>query len=238
MDMQSLSRKNKGYNYILAVIDGFSKFGWCVPIKKKQPSEIIRGFKIIFEKCNYRPKNLHTDKGREFVNNMFQNFLDCNGVKFHKASDPVTKAAICERYIRTMKALIYKYFTYTGTDRYCDILEGLVALYNSQRHRSIGMAPVDVNEKNILQVWHNLNKRPGIKRLPLLKCGDLVRLAKPKEVFDKSYKPVWTNEIFVVRKVISHNQPVYRITDLEGNDLNGSFYEPELQKVVRAEDEN
>lgn len=238
MDMQSLSRKNKGYKYILAVIDGFSKFGWCVPIKKKQPCEIIRGFKIIFGACQYKPRNLHTDKGREFVNKAFQEFLECNGIKFYKASDPATKAAICERYIRTMKTLIYKYFTYTGTNRYCDTLESLVALYNSRRHRSIGMAPVDVNEKNILQVWRNLNKGTNIKRLPLLKCGDFVRLAKPKEIFDKSYKPVWTDEIFVVRKVISHHQPVYRIIDLEGNELTGSFYEPELQKVVHIVDEN
>lgn len=47
MDMQSLSRKNKGYKYILAVIDCFSKFGWCMPIKRKQPAEIINGFEII-----------------------------------------------------------------------------------------------------------------------------------------------------------------------------------------------
>lgn len=164
MDMQSLSRKNRGYKYILAVIDCFSKFGWCVPIKKKQPSEIINGFRIIFEKCQYRPRNLHTDKGREFVNKPFQEFLEQNGVNFFKASDPVTKASICERYIRTIKSLIYKYFTYTGGNRYCEVLESLVTLYNNQYHRSIGMAPANVNEKNVLQVWQNLNKNKSIKK--------------------------------------------------------------------------
>lgn len=236
MDMQPLSRKNKGYKYILAVIDCFSKFGWCVPIKKKQPAEIIRGFKIIFEKCHYKPRNLHTDKGREFVNKPFQVFLECNNVKFYKATDPATKAAICERYIRTMKSLIYRYFTYTGTHRYCDVLENLVTLYNNRWHRSIEMTPADVNETNILQVWKNLNKDNCIKRRPLLKCGDFVRLAKPKEVFDKGYKPIWTYEIFVIRKVIPHQQPVYRVADLNGNDLTGMFYEPELQKVSYAEE--
>lgn len=232
MDMQSLSRKNRGYKYILAVIDCFSKLGWCVPIKKKQPSEIISGFKIIFSKCSYKPRSLHTDKGREFVNKPFQAFLEHNNVKFYKASDPATKAAICERYIRTIKSLIYRYFTYTGTQRYCDILESLVALYNNRKHRSIGMAPINVNEKNILQVWRNLNKSSNIKRLPLLKCGDFVRLAKAKEIFAKGYKPVWTEEIFVIKKVIPHQQPVYKISDMEGDDLTGSFYEAELQKVI------
>lgn len=233
MDMQTLSRKNKGYKYILAVIDCFSKFGWCIPIKKKQPSEIIRGFEIIFEKSQYKPRSLHTDKGREFVNKSFQEFLERNSVKFYKASDPATKASICERYIRTMKSLIYKYFTYSGTERYCEMLESLTVLYNSRWHRSIGMAPADVNERNVLKVWENLNKsNNNNKRVPLLKCNDFVRLAKPKEIFDKGYKPMWTNEIFAIKKVIAHSQPVYKIKDLEGNDITGTFYEPELQKVT------
>lgn len=232
MDVQGLSRKNKGYKYILAVIDCFSKFGWCIPIKKKQPTEIIRGFEVILSKCSYRPRSLHTDKGREFVNKPFQDFLKHNEIEFYKASDPSTKAAICERYIRTIKSLIYRYFTYTGTTKYCDILESLVTLYNNRWHRGIGMAPADVNETNILQVWLNLNKGNDKKKKALLKCGDFVRLAKPKEVFDKAYKPVWTNEVFSIKKVIQHTQPVYRIQDLGCNDISGVFYEPELQKVT------
>lgn len=238
MDMQSLSRKNKGYKYILAVIDCFSKFGWCVPIKTKKPSEIIRGFEIIFKKSEYKPRNLHTDKGREFVNKAFQKFLDCNGVTFFPASDPVTKASICERFIRTIKSLIYRYFTYTGCDNYYEILESLLTLYNNRWHRSIGMAPTDVNERNILQVWKNLNKNNNIKKKPLLKCGDHVRLALPKEVFSKGYKHLWSDEIFIINQVISHNQPVYRISDLEGEDIRGLFYEPELQKVTPEVDVN
>lgn len=234
MDVQKLSRQNKGFKYILSVIDCFSKFGWCVPIKKKQPSEIIRGFKTILSKCKYKPRFLHTDKGREFVNKSFQDFLVCNNIGFYAASDPATKAAICERYIRTIKSLIYRYFTYTCTTRYCDVLESLVALYNNRWHRSIGMAPAAVNEMNILQVWTNLNRNNDKRRKPLLKCGDYVRLAKPKEIFDKGYKPIWTDEIFIIKKVIAHTQPVYRVKDLEDNDISGVFYEPELQKVVQA----
>lgn len=235
MDVQRLSRINKGYKYILAVIDCFSKLGWCIPIKSKQPAEIIKGFEIIFEKNHNKPRNLHTDKGREFVNKLFQEFLERNGVKFFKASDPVTKASICERFIRTMKTLMYRYFTYTNSNRYYDVLESLVTLYNNRWHRSIGMAPASVNERNILQVWENLNKSGNIKKMPSLKCGDHVRLAKQKEMFDKGYKPLWTNEIFIVKQVIQHNQPVYRINDLDGNDIIGSFYEPEIQKVVHRD---
>lgn len=137
-----------------------------------------------------------------------------------------------------MKSLIYRYFTYTGTERYCEILQSLVTLYNNRWHRRIRMAPTNVNERNVLQVWENLNKNNYIKIHPLLKCGDYVRLAKPKKVFDKGYKSGWTNEIFVVKKVILHQQPVYKITDLEGNTITGAFYEPELQKVAYRADDN
>lgn len=238
MDMQKLSRKNSGYKYVLAVIDCFSKFGWCIPIKNKKPGEIIRAFKIILIKARYRPRNLHTDKGREFVNKSFLNFLGQNDITFYKAADPTTKAAICERYIRSMKSLIYRYFTYLGTTKYCDVLDGLVGLYNSREHRSIGMAPLEVNEKNILQVWENLNARIIKRQKPLLHCGDFVRLAKAKEVFDKGYKPSWTSEIFIVKKVIPHAQPVYEVKDEKDNDISGVFYEPELQKVHRTPEDD
>lgn len=231
MDMQGLSRKNKGFKYILAVIDCFSKYAWCIPIKKKTPDNIIQAFKSIFAKCSYKPYNIHTDKGREFVNKPFQEFLAKNGVTFFRASDPVTKAAICERYIRTMKMLIYKYFTYTRSQKYCDVLESLVTVYNNRYHRSIGMSPAAVNENNVLQVWEKLHKS-CVKKKPTLKRGDFVRLAKTKEVFDKGYKPTWTEEIFTVNKVIPHTHPVYKIQDLEGYDISGVFYEPELQKVL------
>lgn len=236
MDLQSLSRKNKGFKYILTVIDCFSKFGWCIPIKKKQPADVITGFKRILDSCQYKPRNLHTDQGREFVNKPFQEYLRQNNIIFYKAVDPATKASICERYIRTMKSLMFRYFTHIGAERYYDVLESLVTLYNNRHHRSIGMAPSDVNERNILQVWKNLNRDTAARREPRLTCGDFVRLAKPKGIFDKGYKPLWTDEIFTVHRVIPHNQPVYRLKDLAGDELTGQFYEPELQKITRRTD--
>lgn len=234
MDVQNLSRKNKGYKYILAVIDCFSKYGWCVPIKKKRPADVIEAFEKILQNCRYKPRNLHTDKGREFVNGPFQSFLTRNDIVFHKAVDPATKASICERYIRTMKSIMYRYFTYANVEKYLDVLESLVTLYNNRRHRSIGMAPANVNECNVLKVWRYLNKDNTRRKTPKLKQGDFVRLAKPKGLFDKGYKPVWTDELFVIKRVIQHTEPVYRVEDLDGEELIGSFYEPELQKVTNA----
>ena len=71
--MQKLSKYNKNYNYILTVIDIFSKFAWAIPIKKKTGEEILKAFNIIFK--YRRPMKIHTDKGLEFINKPTQNLF-------------------------------------------------------------------------------------------------------------------------------------------------------------------
>lgn len=122
MDLQKFAHYNRGNKYIVAVIDCFSKYAWCVPIKRKTPDEIVRAFEAIFEYTSRRPINLQSDKGREFTNKHFQEFLTSNNINFFTADDPATKASICERFIKTMKSIIFKYFTHKNTRVYHDIL--------------------------------------------------------------------------------------------------------------------
>lgn len=129
MDMQQISRTNKGYKYILAVIDCFSKFGWGIAIKRKTPSEVVNAFELIFSNTKRRPVYIQSDKGREFDNNTFKTYLSEQNIKFRTTKDPTTKAAICERFIRTTKAIIYKYFTHKNTNRYIDVLDSILQNY-------------------------------------------------------------------------------------------------------------
>lgn len=66
---------------------------------------------------------------------------------------------------------------------------------------------------------------------PLFQIGDQVRLSKNKKTFKKSYLPNWTEEIFTVSKRLDTNPPTYKIIDIEGFEIKGSFYEPEMQFV-------
>ena len=70
-----------------------------------------------------------------------------------------------------------------------------------------------------------------------LKVGDYVRMLKEKKTFGKGYEPQWTEEVFQVAAVLS-SQPVvlYRVRDLNGAPIKGSFYKEELQKVVVTSD--
>lgn len=72
--MVNYSRENKGYKYILSVIDCFLKFAWAFPLKKRKPEGIFESFKQIFKESGRKPEKLQVDKGKEFMGK-FNQFL-------------------------------------------------------------------------------------------------------------------------------------------------------------------
>jgi hypothetical protein len=132
-----------------------------------------------------------------------------------------------------MKEKMFKYFTANNTTKYYNILDDLVTDYNNTYHTSIKLTPVEsskkVNEDKVRQNLYPEEEHSNIK--PKFEVGDRVRITKKKKFFEKSYTPKWTTEIFVVDKVIYTNPVTYKIKDLEGEEIIGSFYEKELQKT-------
>ena len=70
-DMQLLSKFNKGFRFLLCVIDIFSKYAWIVPLKDKKGISIVNAFQKILKETNQKPKKIGVDKGSEFYNNSF-----------------------------------------------------------------------------------------------------------------------------------------------------------------------
>lgn len=208
------------------------------PLTQKTAEAVIEGFKKIFKKTDHRPIRIQSDSGGEFSGAKFKKFLKDNGIIYNSTRNPDTKASICERAIRTLKGRIFKYFTHTDNLKFIDKLDDFVEAYNKSYHRTIKMAPADVNERNILQVYKNTKKsqltrkRKKRKPRPRLKVGDYVRISKSKNVFTKGYLCGWTDEIFKVVKILKRDPVVYRIVDLDAEEITGTFYEPELQKVI------
>ena len=96
------------------------------------------------------------------------------------------------------------------------------------------MTPVEASkEKNESTVYLNLyGDMEQLSSKPRFKVGDKVRISKYKRmVFDKGYTPNWTEEIFLVDKIQSTNPITYRLKDLNNEEIQGSFYEPELLKT-------
>ena len=115
-DLSSFSKYNEKYNSLLNVIDIFSRDAWSVPLKHKNGNSITSPLKVLFQ--HRKPITIQSDKGAEFVNATVQEYLKRQGVSFRKTHKPDIKGAIVERFNRTLKTKMYKYFTKHNTNRY------------------------------------------------------------------------------------------------------------------------
>ena len=236
VDISSLARFNKGYKFVLTCIDVFSKFAWVVPLKNKTGESLVNGFQSILD-LGRSPEKLQTDKGTEFLNRNFQSFLKERNIHFFTTNSEL-KASVVERFNRTLKTRMWKYFTSKNTLVYIDILQDIVHGYNNSYHRSIGQSPASVRLLNVGQVRRKLYGNSWAKPIRELKfkLGDQVRISKSRRTFKKGYLPSWTQEIFTVTKIIPRVPPVYRLRDYTDDEIEGVFYAEELQKVQKSDD--
>jgi transposase InsO family protein len=236
-DVQSLQKYNDGYRYILTVIDVFSRYGWAIPLKTKSAKDLTNAFQNLFHER--KPLVLRTDQGTEFTNRELQTFLQQEKVRHIMSKDPDIKCSIVERWNRTLKQRMWKYFTKHQTYRYVEVLPKLVHAYNHSRHSSIRMAPAKVSQKNLLQVWHHLYDKKLSRTLVQqkkkrrdLKVGQTVRISKVKRTFEKGYMENWSWELFRIRRKLARQPPVYQLEDLNNKVIDGYFYAEELQPAT------
>ena len=122
-DMQGLARQNDGIRYLLTVIDVFSKFAWVEPVKTKDATAVTVAFRMVLEgAAPRRPRRLQTDKGKEFFNASFTNLMRHFDIQ-HFASESDQKAAVVERFNRTIKTRLWTYMSDKGTVRWVDVLQ-------------------------------------------------------------------------------------------------------------------
>ena len=202
VDMQAFSKFNRGIKYLLAVIDVFSKYGYLIPLKDKTGKSVASALKTIFKER--KPEKMWVDKAKEFYNKDVKELIELYSTENEE------KSSVVERWIRTMKERMWKYFTDNNTNHYVNILSDLVEDYNNTRHSSITMTPVEASKKkNELRVWRNLYpdhlEIRDIK--PKFSVGDKVRISKKKKTFKKGYTTRWTEEIFTIVEV-KHTSPV------------------------------
>ena len=87
------------------------------------------------------------------------------------------------------------------------------------------MKPIDVTEDSYAEYNENVNTEDAKFK------GDHVRISKYKNIFAKGYAPNWSEEVFVINKIKNTVPWTYAISDLNGEEITGSFYEKELQKT-------
>lgn len=239
VDMQEWRNENRGYNYLLTCIDIFSKYAWVRPLKSKSGTDVVKAFSSIFDDPNTEsairknrfPRALQTDKGKEFFNNSARRLFQDYEIE-HFATENETKAAVIERFNRTLKTKMWRYFTEMGNHDYISVLPQFLQSYNASKHRTIGMAPREVLPEHEKTLW---NRMYGSKEKPddfKFEIGELVRISKFKAHFEKGYHSNWTDEIFkIVARSKGKPRSIYKLSDVEGEAISGSFYEDELQVI-------
>ena len=136
------------------------------------------------------------------------------------------KSVVAERFIRTLKNKLYKHMTAIGKNVYY-VLDDAVNEYNNTKHSTLKIKPKDVkdNNKRVYIDEHN-------KKSARYNVGDRVRISKFKNIFAKGYTPNWSREIFIINKINDILPYTYNLKDLNDEEIIGSFYDRELQKII------
>ena len=229
-----------GYKYILTVMDGYTRYAWCVPLKHKDGLTVANAFKEIMKKSKRKPNKLFVDEGKEFYNqHMYKLFKykkqdvlekDENGeYKNHIYSVfNFGKNPVIERFNRTITNKLWKQFTINGNQKWLKILQPTVDNYNNSIHRTINTTPKEASENPSLI---RVEMESTVDDKPKYKKGDRVRIFKWKDKFEKGYKGYWSKEIFKIKEVKNTSPITYKIEDLDGEIIHGSFYSNELQRT-------
>ena len=151
VDMQLLSKFNKGIKYLLCVIGLFSKYAFVIPLKDKKGINIVNAFQSILNKLKRKPNKIWVDKGSEFYNASFKKWSQDNDIIMYSTNNE-GKSVVAERSIRTLKSKIYKYMTSISKNVYIDKLNVIVNKYNNTYHTTIKMKLVKKLIINILNL--------------------------------------------------------------------------------------
>ena len=217
VDMQKISTKNKNFKYILMIIDCFSKKTWAEPLKSKRGEEVAVKIKNVFENMKYPVQSVIFDEGLEFKNRQVKKLFHQYGIHSYSILTE-KKAGAVERVNRTIKSIIWKYFTDKNTQKWIEVLPKIVNNYNSTYHRTIKMAPNDVSFENREKVFKKMFPKISASRVCKLAVGNKVRVALYKKIFKKGYTINWSEEIFTVTKIKQRLGVCwYQISDQSGN---------------------
>ena len=235
-------KSNDGVNYLLFLIDLFSRFLTVYPLKNIKADSVISALKNFISKDSiYMYKKIFTDEGNEFTNQKIKTFYKTNNIIWYTVYNKEIKSGMAERVIRTIKNTIHRYITQNNNERYVDVLDQIVGKYNETQHVSLlYRAPREIHlmtsARSIIDFNQKMYKKhassKSVSVLPKLSINDSVRLANPQKKFDKGYYLKNTREIFKIASVNNHMIPVtYVIKDLENIPVKGDFYREELVPV-------
>ena len=201
---------NKGFRYIFVIIDNYSKHLWAIPLKNKYSQTITNEFSNMLTKSKRKPLKIESDRGLEFYNSIFQNFLKSKNIQ-HYSRYTDKGPSIAERVIRTIRNLLKKPVFEKGNANWLSELPSVIKQYNNTFHHSIKMKPIDASRKSNQKLVYNNLKDDREKQKPKYKLGQLVRTADIKRVFSKGDSTNYSYKLYTITEVIHDTIPSYRL---------------------------
>jgi transposase InsO family protein len=184
--------------YLLTCIDCFSRYAHVKPLTSKSSNSVFKAFESVLDDAKpNKPLAVRTDREKEFLGLVFQQFLKDKNIEHRLCKDPVIKCSMIERFNRAIKTKLYKYFTHASSYRYIAVLTQFVKAYNHSVHSTTGMAPININATNILSVWKRITNKQGriSRRAARYEQGQSVRITKEKFKFAKGFEQNFSREI-------------------------------------------
>lgn len=216
--------KRKRRTDIIEVIDGnkpamlmtdiFTKYTKVLPIENKQPDTILHAFRKMFEMMGGKPEVLYTDEEGSFLSNVVKKGMEDDGVRLFPTRG---RAAFAERQIRTIKDMIVKRLSYSGSRVWRDekFLDDICRAYNENYdNKTTSMTPYRARmPENRPTVKANLEANRKMNRTyPPLHIGDKVKILEKKKPYEKEQISIWSNKVYKVEDIgTDHemNQTVY-----------------------------
>lgn len=230
IDFQKFKNENRGHRFALVVIDIFSKLGWALPLKTKRPSEVALVFEKSVLKKGFVPKHLHADEGREFLGKPFVQLTKKYGLNLYNTFS-TTKAAIVERFNRTLKNKIYRMFAINNNHQWVTLLPKIVSEYNHTIHSTTKMKPIDVGREHEGLLLNSVYRLRGVIKQPRFRIGDQVRISKYRDLFKRGFTQSWSSELFRVYKILPGLPNTYLLQDLQDEPILGRFYPEQMLKT-------
>jgi hypothetical protein len=223
LDVANIKDDNDGVTFLLIIIDVYSRYAYAFPLKSKTPRAILTVMRTLKE----LPNNIWTDEGSEFYNKEFAKFCKEHDINHYHTYSGI-KSAFAERFNRTLREMIYKYFTQHNTDEYLSALDDFIKIYNNKVHSRTKQAP-----KHVYEGKAKPHQRIAfINAEPKFEVGEYVRVSKVKKTFEKGYTARWSKEVFKVSNIDTLQYPtMYELEDLQGETIKGKFYEDEMQST-------
>ena len=239
MEMIPYASVNKGHRYILTCIDVFSRVARVEPLKSKDGPTVAKAITSMLKQSDVIPRHLQTDLGKEFYNSSVKDVLTQHGIN-HYSIYSEYKAAVVERFNRTLRERLNRFFTHNGNKVWIDSLAHIINAYNQSSHRGLGgKRPIDIDESHWEYHENNssssklLQKRP--KPFPVNSYVRISRLSASP--FRKNFDQNWSEEVFQIVAIDTRDHPtMYVIKDLNGQVLQGKFYRQELQVIDKPPD--